>query len=124
MAAHPHYCLFSQKAVVDSVHDFNILKTTYSSYMDYLTNRAEEINFIFSDKSNPSWTILFESAYICTDINKTPDLRKIALLKGEMTQTERNLQLELRKTRVVVEQFFGRLKSLWEIFRKPYRYEF
>ena len=122
MAAHPHYCLFSQKAVVGSVHDFNILKTTYSSYVDYLTKRAEEINFILSDESNPSWAILFDSAYICTDINKTSGLKKIALLKGEMTQTERNLQLELRKTRVVVEQFFGWLKSRWGIFRKPYRY--
>ena len=122
MATPPHYCVFSQKAVVGSVHDFNILKTTYDSYVEYLFKRTEEKNLISSDESNSSWAILFDSVYICSDENKTPGLRKIALLKGEIPPLQRNLQAELRRIRVVIEQFFGRLKSLWSIFRKPYRY--
>jgi hypothetical protein len=69
MASPPYYCLFSQRAVTGSTHDFNILKSTYQSYVSYLTKRNDEINMI-----------------------------------------------------TMVEQFFGRFKSLWSLFRKPYRY--
>ena len=122
MASPPHYCLFSQRAVTGSTHDFNILKSTYSSYVGYLAKQNDEINMIATDYINPSWAILFDSAYVCDDERKTPELRKIALAKGERTQTQRNTHRELCRIRVVVEQFFGRLKSLWSLFRKPYRF--
>ena len=77
---------------------------------------------IGNDYQNQSLAILFDSAYLCDDDSKTPGLRKIALAKGELSTMQRNVQRELSRIRVVVEQFFGRLKSLWSMFRKPYRY--
>ena len=35
---------------------------------------------------------------------------------------QRNSQRELCRVRLVVEQFFGRFKTLWSMFRKPYRF--
>ena len=87
-----------------------------------MVKQNEEVNMIATDFMNPSWAILFDSAYICDDETKTPELRKIALRKGEVTPNQRNIQRELRRIRVVVEQFFGRFKSLWSMFKKPYRF--
>ena len=77
---------------------------------------------IGSDYTHPAWTLLFDSAYVCEDDSKTPGLRKIALRKGTLSINERNNRRELSRISVVVEQFFGRLKSLWSLFRKPYRH--
>ena len=82
MASPHHFCLFSQRAVTGSTHDFNILKSTYTSYDNYLAKCNEETNMLATDFMNPSWASLFDSAYICADERKTPDLRKIALAKS------------------------------------------
>ena len=54
MASPPHFCLFSQRAVTGSTHDFNILKSTYPSYVNYLAKCNEETNMLATDFMNPS----------------------------------------------------------------------
>jgi len=51
----------------------------------------------------------------------TPEIFKLTPKKGLLTSVELNRNEELKKKRVVVECYFGRLKQLWKIFNYCYR---
>ena len=42
-------------------------------------------------------------------------------IHGHLTQDQRNVNREISQDRVVVERFFGRLKSYWAVFQRPHR---
>ncbi len=114
MAAPPHYALFSGTGFVGSEHDYTELKRSYEKYKSYLQKTAQERHLIPRDSSEVSWAILCDSGYI-GDVDNTPGLRKIALLKrtSVVFASVRQEQRELARLRVPIECFFGRLQKLW-----------
>ena len=121
MATKPHFCLFIQKGVVRSKHDYENLKDTYRSYIPFLQKTIDEVFIIPGDERNKSWGILFDRAYIGRE-DDTPGLRRITPTKNASTLTEVTENQEKNKLRVPVEWFFGRLQKLWKVFREIYRW--
>lgn len=78
-----------------------------------------EIPIIVSDRNNRYWAILGDKAYEAGP-NETPDERRISIKKQPMTNLEKSNNVELKRLRVPVECFFGRMWQLWSLLRKPY----
>jgi hypothetical protein len=122
-AAPPHYALYSQTGTVGSVHDYTTFKSTYGSYLSYLTKTPSEVRAIPLDTAAPTWGIVADNGY-AGDAADTPGLRKIALVRpsNPLTIQEQQNRVELANMRSCVERFFGRLKRLWGVVRNVYRY--
>jgi len=120
--APPHYCLFIQKGEPGSVHDYTILKNSYSSYLQYLNKSPTERQQLPTDFENRSWGIVFDSGYI-GPANDTPGLRRLTVPRNPSSLASSTLSTELSHIRVVVEQFFGRFYALWGLFRLKYKFD-
>ena len=122
IASKPHYCLFLQKGVVGSRHDYEYLKTTYHSYIPYLQKTSEEFLLLQVDQMHQNWSALFDKGYIGPE-NDTPGLRRIIPKKNPSAYSHQAENIEKNKIRVPVECFFGRLQKLWKVFRGIYRWD-
>jgi hypothetical protein len=121
MAAPPHYALFSAKAEIGSVHDFEIHKSVYPSYLEYLKKTEAEKGRFVSD-GNSNWAILGDKAYYTTTASEgTPGERRVAVKRGATALADLRRNEKLSRIRVKVECFFGRMKKLWAITSKVYR---
>lgn len=106
-AVPPHYARFVDTYKVASSHDYQNLKK-------YSHNIARWLG------PNPQYSTLFDSAYI-GPAEDTPGINRVALKKkSTVREQERARQAHLAARRVVVEQFFGRLTSLFPIARNKY----
>ena len=122
MASKPDYCLFLQKGVVGSKHDYEYLKTTYHSYIPYIQKTSEEFILLQTDQTHQSWGALFDKGYIGRE-GDTPGLRRITPKKNPSTFSNQAENTEKNKIRVPIECFFGRLQKLWKLFRGIYRWD-
>lgn len=118
MAAPPHYGLFAQPKEVGSKHDYSIFKSHFESYANYLSKTTSEKTLIPSDASQDKWAILGDKAYVGPSID-TPTVRRM-FIKRTPSITERSQNRDLKRIRVVVEQYFGRFTMLWKRFREVY----
>lgn len=120
MATPPHYALFVQKAQPGSIHDYTIFKQTADSYAAYLQKNTQEKQAIPSDGSNNRWAILGDRGYTGPE-RDTPTVRRLFIQRNAITQEQQSRNAELAAIRVVVEQWFGRLKKLWKFARTVYK---
>lgn len=124
-AAAPHYALFASKAYPGAVHDYVIHKKEYEKYVGYLLKSPiEKVDArLAGDIDNNSWSMIMDKGYIgpATD---TPGLRRIMPAKGpNISAEQRRDNEEISRVRVHVECFFGRLKKMWAIATKRYKYD-
>ena len=122
MASKPHFCLFLQKGVIGSKHDYEYLKETFHLYIPYLQKMTEEFVQLPSDHGNQNWSALFDKGYVGPD-NDTPGLRRITPKKNTSAYADLIENEEKSKIRVPVECFFGRQQKLWKIIRETYRWD-
>ena len=106
MVSNPHYCLFLQKGVVGSKHDYEYLKTTFHSYIRYLQKTSEEFILLLTDQANKNWGTLFDKCYIGPE-SDTPGLRRIAPKKNPSTYLDHSGKAEKNK-----------ISSSWMLFWK------
>lgn len=117
-AAPPHYAIFSQPSQLGSVHDLKIFKSTFHSYQTYLTKTVSEQSHLLHDAS-PSWALLGDLGYIGAQAET--GIRVLTPPKGTILSSQQIKQRrELNAIRVLIEQFFGRMKRLWGICRGIY----
>jgi len=115
----PNYALFYHSATPGSMHDYQRLKSTYTEYIPYLKKLPDEI---IEGDSNHYWSALFDKGYVGPDTD-TPNLRRLTEIKEPKTMTDAAFNTELKTKRVLVECFFGRLKTLFRMARDVYRYD-
>ena len=81
MAHVPHYCVFVGKHVPASVHDFEVSKSGYHHYLEYLLKQPHESTFLLNDVHSRFWAVLVDMGYIGPE-NATPDLRRYTPIKN------------------------------------------
>jgi len=112
MAQEPHFALFVQPKADGSTHDYSIFKSTSSSYSRYLHKTPQELHDCTGD-NDKRWAMLGDNGYQGPD-SDTPTVRRIFVPRATAA-TDITLQNDLKKLRVPVECFFGRLKHLWQM---------
>ena len=122
-AVAPYRALFWSQAAYGSQADRTIFKRYYGQYVQYLTKTPSELAQ-FPAGTEPSWSILGDSAYV-KRVSDTPGVRIIAIARRTQRQSAEELveRADMKRKRVHVEWFFGRLKGLWGIVRETYRYK-
>ena len=120
-AAPPHYCLFVQPHDEGSRHDYEKFKKSFVTYLPYLQKLPDEEIHLPGDVGKRFWAAILDKAYIgpATD---TPDLRRITPRKAPQIQAQETYNINVSRQRVPVEQFFGRLCTLWAVASKVYRW--
>eukprot|EP01105_Mastigella_eilhardi_P016058 TRINITY_DN3680_c0_g1_i15.p1 TRINITY_DN3680_c0_g1~~TRINITY_DN3680_c0_g1_i15.p1 ORF type:complete len:313 (+),score=26.10 TRINITY_DN3680_c0_g1_i15:100-1038(+) len=118
----PHYCVFAFPGFVGSRHDFaEYSQNAEARYAEYLKKTQAEIT-AFPQFPSLYWLQILDSGYMGdahTNFGRVV-LRKPSSMRD---QQERDCNAECARIRVVVEQFFGRLKKLWGITVTPYRFD-
>lgn len=109
LAAKPHFAVFISPQAPGSTAD-SIIFANGEAYKDYV--RMKQPRELAVD-GGAVWRILGDSAYA----NRIePDLHFIALPKSNSRSSYTEEEKEsLKATRVAVERFFGRLKTLWKV---------
>ena len=118
MAQEPHFALFVQPKADGSIYDYTIFKSTSASYSKYLTKNTHELKELPAD-TDKRWAMLGDNAYQGPE-SDTPTVRRIFVPRASAV-TDISLQNDLKKLRVPVECFFGRMKHLWRICHTVYR---
>lgn len=121
-AAAPHYCMFSQRARVASVHDYSINKETYETYLEYLRKTDDERNALPADRESRFWAAVLDKAYV-GPASDTPHFRRITPIKNPTTVADSQHNAAVNPIRVPVEQYFGRMWKAWGALRHPYRFD-
>lgn len=106
-----------------SVHYYSIFLSNRKRYADILEkNRFDaEITDVaeLHDEYPRHWASVWDNAYQ----GASEHIRAFVIKKGQLSPEEEERNLKLLKIRVIAENFYGRLKSLWGICRETYRGE-
>jgi len=123
MASRPYQAVFWSKTAPGSTSDLTLWRTEMrDQYTDFLRATPEEENTIFHEAGGThSWALLQDSGYTSSDATPYP---RIVLSKVPPSGADDDRRERYYKNRrVVVEQFFGRLKRLWQLLSKPFIFE-
>ncbi|KAH3761709.1 hypothetical protein Pelo_6456 [Pelomyxa schiedti] len=112
-ATHPYYARGIGKWCKGARHDYADLQTCWELYKPLLRKSPEELQ---RHPNPPTWAALFDSGYIGPEPS---GLNKIAIPRESHADP---VIAALKKKRVVVEQFFGRMTVLWTSLLIPYRF--
>jgi hypothetical protein len=119
-ASTPHFALFTSSGAPGSRHDYETLKRGFEKYIPYLRKTAQEATAIAND-ADRSWSAIFDNGYQGPD-SDTPGLRRIFIPRLTHVPSEQQYREQLSRLRVPVEQFFGRLNTLWGVARGKYQW--
>ena len=103
------------------VHDFEIMKSDYHRYLDYLLKLPNENASLPTVQHSRFWAVLVDLGYIGPEA-ATPDLRRLYPIKDPRNQAEENYNQILGRYRVPVECFFGRLVTSSGVLRGVYQW--
>lgn len=118
----PYHCLFVAPHRPGSVHDYQIHKSVYAHYLEYLLKLPEEAAALPADAGERFWSALLDKGYVGPQ-NDTPDLRRIVPFKAPATHLQQAFNEAQSRDRVHVECFFGRLCNLWGVASGIYRWD-
>jgi hypothetical protein len=108
-----------------STHDFTIFKDMASKYRHLLLKKDDEKgktdDMPLANKYPDQWILIADSAYQSAD----QYVRAIVMKKKKFIKTsaENAYYRSLSKDRVICENFYGRLLSLFGVIRNKYKYE-
>lgn len=104
-------CVFISKPYPGSRHDFNVFKDMLPYYKEFLKKNDAEDDF---------FSVMVDKGY--EGIKKY--LPAEIPYKGKnITSIENKYNKKLARERIIVENFYGRCKTLWKIAREKYRGE-
>jgi hypothetical protein len=122
-ACAPYLFVRSSPHYPGSVHDFTIHKHEYIHYVDFLRKRPEERDEIADVNPNAeNWAVIADKRYI-GPADVTPGVRRITPMRKPLLQAERQSNEMINRARVPIEQFFGRLRCKFPLFRNTYRFD-
>jgi hypothetical protein len=122
-ACAPHLFVRASPHYPGAVHDFTIHKQEYAHYVDFLQKRPEERDEIVDvDPNAANWAVIADKGYI-GPANLTPGVRRITPMRKPLLQAERQSNQIINRARVPIEQFFGRLRCKFPLFRNTYRFD-
>ena len=104
-----HYAVFWGRGFVGKTHDMKEHYDRAKDYTKYLTLLPEETEY-FPDNTTGYWSIALDSGYIGT-VDVPYQRRVIPKPSTVLGHSQRQRIQRLKKKRVVVEQFFGRMKE-------------
>ena len=121
--ASPHYAVAWSKLEPGSTADISLHRQTVAKYSEYMAFTQSELSTFATtipvvDRPT-AWTSIADSAYNGHVDSTFP---RIALPKLPVLSTSR-VPVDvryLRRVRVVVEQYFGRMKRSWELMSRPF----
>lgn len=107
-----------------SIHDFTIFKESVDIYKDFLKKRPSDRtisdNGELKDKYPDSWAAIMDKGYQ----GASEIVRAIHPQKGRNLCAEDELRNDkIASTRVICENFYGRMKKLFKIMDDKYRWE-
>lgn len=116
-----HYAVFWGPGFPGSVHDFWHHEIRAPVYTDYLRMREGEED-LYPDHTTGYFSIALDSGYIGQVV--VPYERRV-IPKPSTLHTHRHKEqtAELKRKRVVVEQFFGRMKTCILFTSRPYPFD-
>ena len=114
--------MFVSNHYVGSKNDYTIFQETCDELKPYLRKRPSETNdpALYRDRRHVTWVVVADKAYLGPDTD-TPGVRRIVPKRSNMRGFNPIENREICAVRVVVEQFFGRLKMNWTLFNNRYR---
>jgi hypothetical protein len=120
-ATAPHYCVAVSRHEPASKHDYEIHKSQFHNYLNYLLKLPDEVPMVLSDAAFRHWAILCDLGYI-GPAHHTPDVRRVTPVKVPRSTPDFRYNDDVAKHRVWVECFFGRLTCMFKIMRDVYRW--
>lgn len=120
-ATAPHYCVAVSPHEPASKHDYELHKSNFHRYLDYLLKMPDESSLLPSDAGSRHWAILCDLGYIGPP-HHTPDVRRVHPVKAPRSYADRQFNEVVGRHRVWVECFFGRLTCKFKILRDVYRW--
>ncbi|KAH3763349.1 hypothetical protein Pelo_4785 [Pelomyxa schiedti] len=119
-ATAPHYCVAIGKACAGATSDKTDFDDLWSSlYPPLLKRKPDDTSF----PEHATWAVLLDSGYI--GASRLPNVHKVVLPRPSSHSShysQKDLD-DLRKKRVCVECFFGRMTVLWRILLVPYPFD-
>ena len=103
------------------MHNFELFKSGYFNYLDYLLKLPTENARLPGDAQFRHWALLCDLGYIGPE-GSSPDVRRICPVKQAITHQDLAYNVTHSRFRVHVERFFGRLLGLFTILRSCYRW--
>jgi len=103
-----------------AVHDINVKKTRIDEMKEFLKKRPN-IKRIDDSINNNEWAEMLDSGYegLSSEYRViTPKKKKKGL---SLSQNDKEFNKKFASCRVIVENFYGRLKSSWEILNKRFK---
>lgn len=122
MANEPYYCLFTSKGFVGSVHDYDEHKRNVAMYAEYLLKTPEEVHALPQDAANRFWALMADTGYIGPEADTAP-IRRVTTTRRNQRVHDARANEEIRRRRVPVEWFFGRLWRSWGILGDVYKWD-
>lgn len=121
-SARPHVSVFTSGHYPGSISDYRIHKECWESYLTYTKKNTEEREWIGDDAAERFWGVLGDKMYVGPAAD-TPRERRITPHKRASTQIQKSENNTRNKTRVPVEQFFGRLYQKFGAMNNVYRFD-
>lgn len=118
----PHFCLFISPHYPGSVHDYTIHKTVFRTYGEYLQMTPDELILNGKPHGAHFWKILADKGYIGNSADTHP-IERVCPVKATNDPNLRRKNQIHSNQRVVIEQFFGRLATLWTTMNLKWRYD-
>jgi len=110
-----------------AVHDFTIFKDSIEKHKDYLTKTPEEVPIndegMGVDDFPTEWGMMMDKGYTGAQDLLRAIMPKKKPIRGRLTLEEKELNRLIASNRIIIENFYGRLKTLWKILFEQYRNE-
>ncbi|KAH3743253.1 hypothetical protein Pelo_15358 [Pelomyxa schiedti] len=118
-ATSPYYAVAWNCASEGSCHDMKDLILTWQNMYPHLLAKKPEDAHLFPQQ--PTWAVLLDSGYVGPE---PYGLNKVVIPKPSSRTTFSSQDVsDLKKKRVIVECFFGRMTVLWRCLLSPYLFD-
>jgi len=108
-------CVFVSTHHPGSVHDLNIFEKNVAEYQKYLQKTPEELK-IMNDQET-TWSLMADKGYQ----GAQNFVRVVLPTKGEGGRAQNDENRKIAIERIIIENFYGRLKQKFGIIREVYR---
>lgn len=108
--------LFVSRAVPGGAHDLSIFRAMAPTYAAFLKKTPEETSLVSGDPE-PSWALIGDRGHV----GASQHVRAIVPTRDNMIEGEAGTREDVGPPRIVVGNFFGRMKRLFRLMVDTYR---